>query len=182
MKSTNFSTFATQDTPGYFGGLFGDLPAAPKTEIVTRRLLVDNRDRAAEGSAFDFTVNFTEYEHVVSAELKMASIPKVANESYVVLDIDQLNDLTLNATNIVGLRSYAIAYFDSSLLSAGDVKPIKDFWAQKSVYAPPIRKLDKLSIKVLKPDGSAVDPATDTNAKTNVSLLLELGIIVTRRS
>lgn len=180
MKSSNFSSFASQDTKGYFGGLFGDLPEAPKTEIVTRRLLVDNRDKAS-GTAFDFTVNFTEYEHIVSAELKMAAIPKVHDEAYVVLDIDQLNDLTLNATNTVGLRSYAIAYFDSSSLSDGDVKPIKDFWGQKTTYTPPIRKLDKLSVRILKPDGTTVT-ASDTGSKTNVSLLLELGIIVTRRS
>lgn len=170
-----------QDQPGYFSGLLQSQqqqkPAS--LEVETRRLLVDNRDRVS-GNAYDFVVKFDEYEYVSSAELKMVCCPKVSAENYVVIDIAELNDLSLNATSSTGRHSYAVAHFDSSLLGAGNVKPIKDFWNSKTTFRPPKRKLDRFTIKVLKPNGNVVTTA-DTAGEANVSLMFELGVITTRR-
>ena len=170
---------ATDDTP-YFATRF--TPKQPEQQKYTRRLLVDSRDKNG-GSDFNFSCRFgnpfisaagvSEYERVKSVDIKMAAIPKVDGEAYVVLDIAELNDSTLDATNNAANRAFAVAFFDTSVLSPGAVKPSKDFYSQKVEFNPPLNKLDRLTVKILKQNGSVVT-AAETGNVVNVSLLFEI--------
>lgn len=164
------------DAIPYFAS--GYTPAvAPMFKPLKRRLLVDYRDRDS-GSAFDFVVKLgasgvEPYQHVSSVELKLLAIPKVSSESYAIIDIRELNDSLLDATNNAANRSFAVGFFDTSLLSAGDTKPIKDFYSQKVIFNPPLQTLDRLSIRVLKQDGNVVSISETANI-ADVSMLLEI--------
>lgn len=164
------------DAVPYFSTVY-DGRQNPKMPTVTRRLLVDYRDRES-GGPFNFVVQFgkngvTSYEHVKSVEMKMLAMPKVQNEMYAILDIEELNDSLLDGTNNASNRSFAVGFFDSSLLNPGDIKVSKDFYSQKVIFNPPLQKLDRLTIKVLKQDGSLVTTA-DTNNAVALSMLLEV--------
>lgn len=158
-----------------------DVPIKLKSH--TRRLLVDNRDRSS-GTAFDFQVLFgnayranssgvSEYINVSAVEMKLVAFPKVADEAYVILDIRELNDSNLDATNNAGTKSFVVAFFDTSTLADGDVKPIRDFYSQRVTFDPPLSKLDRLSVRCLKRDGTVV-ASGETGGKENVSMLLEV--------
>jgi len=146
---------------------------------------VDSRDKTS-GDDFDYVVRFgnafnnapgvSEFDNVTRVDIKMASIPKVEGESYVILDITELRDSTLDATNNACNRAFAVAYFDTSLLAPGDTKPIKDFYTQRIEFNPPLGKLDRLSIRILKHDGSVV-AASQTGNVTNTSMLFEIEML-----
>lgn len=147
----------------------------PPTFSTKRRLLVDYRDRD-RGGAFDFSVKFgnsgvTAYEHVRSVEMKMIALPKVQGETYAVIDIDELNDSLLDGTNNATNRSFCVSFFDTSMLNPGDIKVSKDFYAQKVIFNPPLQKLDRLTIKVLKQDGNVVTVGETGNVSSMVMLL-----------
>lgn len=142
-----------------------------------RRLLVDYRDRDS-GGPFDFSVKFgnngvTAYEHVKSVEMKMLALPKVQGETYAIVDIEELNDSLLDGTNNATNRSFCVGFFDSSLLAAGDIKVSKDFYSQKIIFNPPLQKLDRLTVKVLKQDGNVVS-LSETNNVSSMVMLLEI--------
>lgn len=144
---------------------------------VKRRLLVDYRDRES-GDPFNYMVRFgnngvTAYEHVRSVEMKMLAIPKISNEMYAVVDIEELNDSLLDGTNNATNRSFCVGFFDSTLLNAGDIKVSKDFYSQKVVFNPPLQKLDRLTIKVLKQDGNIVSTSETSNV-SDMTMLLEI--------
>ena len=168
------ASYQRTDNP-YFSSVYdGKQPNLP---ITTRRLLVDYRDREG-GAPFDFVVHFgkngvTSYEHVTSVEMKMLALPKINNEMYAIIDIKELNDSLLDGTNNAANRSFAVGFFDSSLLTAGDIKVSRDFYSQKVIFNPPLQKLDRLTVKVLKQDGSTVTTA-DTGGVASMSMLLEV--------
>lgn len=143
-----------------------------------KRLFIDSRDATRTTAAFDFGINFRDLglaaiENVVSAEIKVLAMPKVANESYAIIDIEELNDSNFDASNTPADMSFAVVHFDTSLLSAGDVKPIKDFYSQRTEFNPPLAKLDRLNIKVRRHDGSVISTA-NTGGITTFSMLLEI--------
>jgi hypothetical protein len=149
----------------------------------TRRLLVDSRDRES-GTDFSYQVVFgngyransvgvSEYLNVSSVEMKLLAFPKITNESYVVVDIRELNDSNLDATNNTATRAYAVGFFDTSQLAPGDVKPIRDFYSQKVVFDPPLNKLDKLNVRFLKRDGNVVTVG-ETGGVGNNAILFEV--------
>ena len=158
------------------------LPCGTKPRhTYTRRLLIDSRD-ASTYSPFDFVVNCNTdlsrgvYKNIESVELKMAAVPKVAGENYVALDVSQLRDSNLDATNQATHDAFAVVFFDSSLLSAGDYKPVDKMFAQKAIFSPPIGSLDKLHVRVLKRDGNVVSVSETANAET-VQLLLDVTMV-----
>lgn len=168
---------------------FSHLPnvgAAP-TGTVVKKLFIDNRDRydAANTSPFAFSiymgndpyrsVGTSGFENVQSVELKAIAFPKVANERYVVVRIDELKDTLLSASCQPAEHSFAVVYFDSDALGTGVVKPLKgiDFYQKQLVFKPPLAKLNSLNIRFLKHNGNVVTTA-DTAGVTHVSLLLEI--------
>lgn len=187
---SQFSTYTRLPTDKpYFSSDVTLLPS-PKgapAQTVTKRLFVDNRDRYGypAGSDFNFQVYFGNdpsrsvgiegWENVTSVELKAVAMPKVANERYVIMSVDELNDDMFEATSSVAHNAFAIVYFDSDNLATGAVKPLKgaDFYQKQMVFKPPLAKLNSLSIKFLKHDGSVVTTA-DTAGETQVSILFEI--------
>ena len=150
----------------------------PRPTISTaRRLLVDYRDRE-RGGPFDFVIRFgnngvTAYEHVKSVEMKMLALPKITDEMYAIIDIEELNDSLLDGSNNATNRSFAVGFFDSSVLNPGDIKVCKDFYSQKVIFNPPLQKLDRLSIKVMKQNGNVVTTA-ETGNVASMAMLLEI--------
>lgn len=171
------------------------LSASPSNanKTVVRRLFVDNRDRydSANASPFDFkmyfgndperSVGIAGYENVTSVELKAVTFPKIANERYVVMSVEELNDNMLDASSSSAHNCYAIIYFDSDTLATGAIKPLKgaDFYQKQLFFSPPLSKLNRLSIKFLKYDGNVVS-TSDTANVTQVSLLFEITSRVAR--
>ena len=163
----------------YFSVAFGADVPRPNVKTV-RRLFIDNRDRPAGSDPFNFTINLEQagvaaYDNVVNVELKGLSFPKVASEPYVILDIAELNDTVMDSTNDAANKAYAMVYFDNNQMTAGDVKPIKgaDFYMKQVQYVPPIRRLDRLSLRFLKHSGAVITTA-DTGNNSNVTLLFEV--------
>jgi hypothetical protein len=200
----NYSTRTSDEAP-YFSSLFGatdvtrdrakELPP-PRDTAVVRRLMIDARDRfdVANTSPFDFRIyldnafrsnstGVSSYENVTSVELKALAIPKVADEPYVIVNIDECNDSVLDSTSNTANRAYAVAYFDSDTMTTGTIKPIKgqDFYYKRAVLNPPLPRLDRMSIRFLKHDGTVVT-LSDTANSSHVSLLFEITSVGSRRA
>lgn len=158
------------------------LQTRPHMHRYTRRLLVDSRDATTTTAPFDFTVSVNNdlsrgtYKNIESVELKLAAIPKVADENYVALDIEQLRDSNLDGSNQATHDAFAVTFFDNSSLSAGDYKPIDKIFHQKAVFAPPIASLDKLHITVRKQDGNVVQ-TSETGNTEQVQLLMDVTMV-----
>src|SRR5210317_843455 len=142
-----------------------DVLLPPKRlEYVQRRLFIDSRD-ASVYAPFDFTVKLDDdvsrgrYKNVESIELKAVTIPKIANEDYCVIDIEEMEDSNIDSSVPTLNNGFAVAYFDNSTLAAGDVKVV-----------------DKMKVKIRKHDGSVVSPS-DTANSNNVTLLFELSML-----
>ena len=159
----------------YPGG--GSSPVGP---AVRHRVFVDARDRAdPDSSPFDFSISLTArglapFRNVKSVELKGIAFPKVANEPYVIMDVEQLAD-QMDATFDAGHRSYVVLYFDTDQIPVGSIKPIKayDFYQKDAAFNPALPTLDRLTIKFKKYDGSLITTA-DTAGATHVSFMLEV--------
>lgn len=153
------------------------LPMLMEADSSTRRLFLDSRD-ATTYSPFEFTFDIGQdiergrYRKVSSVELKAAAIPKVADEMYVVLDIAELRDSNIDSSCDALNDGFALAFFDNSTLNPGDVKLSDKIFSQRATFNPP-KSLDKLTVRVLKHDGSVVSP-TETGNIENVSMLLSL--------
>ena len=182
---SRFSSYARNesDVP-YFSYVPSHVTQPPKDYLVAKRLFIDNRDADATSiSPFDFKVylgstgssGLSGYENVISVELKGVSFPKIANERYVIISIDELNDNLLDSTSQAAHNSFAIVYFDSDALAPGTVKPFKgsDFYMKQLLFKPPLAQLSKFTIKFLKHDGTVVT-SSDTNGVTHASLLFEI--------
>lgn len=154
-----------------------------KASTYTRRLLIDSRD-ADPGvyQPFRFSIRLDRnmsrerYQNIRCVELKLASIPKVANEQYVVLDIQELRDSNLDASNQTSHESFAVVYFDNSNLTPGAYKPMDKFFSQKTYFSPPISSIDRITVTLRKPDGSIVD-VSETGGQHHVSFLLDVTMV-----
>lgn len=151
------------------------LPMLQEADNKTRRLFLDSRD-ASTYSAFEFTFNIGQdllrnrYTNVSSVELKAATIPKIDGEMYAILDIAELRDSNIDSSCQPLHDGFAVCYFDNSSLSPGDIKVSDKIFCQKAVFNPP-KTIDKLTVRILKHDGTV--PATsETGNVENVSLLL----------
>ncbi len=156
------------------------LPFARQPVAKTRRLFIDSRD-ASTYTPFDFIVKLDDdvsrgrYRNVSSVELKAATVPKVAGEDYVILDIDELRDSNIDASTPALNDGFALCYYDNSSLADGSVKVIDKIFNQKADFNPPIT-LDKLKVQIKKHDGTIVSPSETANSN-NVSLLFEITML-----
>lgn len=182
---SQFSVYnrAENETP-YFSYVPSN--TAPPPRLSVRRLFVDNRNRhiGSSKSEFDFqifmgnderSVGIGGYENVVSVELKAISFPKVVNERYVIMRIDELKDSQLDSTCQAALGAFAIVYFDSDTLATGLVKPLKgvDFYQKQILFKPALDKLFRLSVRFMTSDGQVVTPSMTNNEK-HISFMLEI--------
>jgi hypothetical protein len=167
----------------------------PPQDLLVTRVLFDSRDLS---SAYSGTFEGTFYlgnpndsmpdgqsviKNVVSIELKAISFPKVANERYVILDFDNINDKNLGATNSNSHNCFACVFFDSDLLPPGAQKPAKgtDFYQKTIRYRPALNKLDRINVSFKKQNGVTIT-ADDVGGTANVSysFLLEITSINNR--
>ena len=144
------------------------------------QLLIDNS--FATGSAFDFEINIpddtkTVFRSVYSVELLSASVPKVADDLFVILDIPELRTSSnCQSNNPFADDAFCCLFFDNSLLNPGDFKTIDKMYSQKSTLNPPRQLGHTLRVKIKRPDGTVVDPA-QTNGEERVVILLSIGVL-----
>lgn len=192
MQATAELGFATISAdggaPGYFSALY--TPAEqPNPQFVVHRLLVDSRDATAGAGTFAGTFDLEKsaqggFTNVVSAELKGAAVPKADGENYVIVNIPQLNDDQLAATNSSTHNSFAVLFYDTSSLSPGAVKPLRgaDFYTKVIRFRPAINRLDRLDINLQGWNGQTLAAANVGGvANVHYQLLLELVCLNNRR-
>ena len=158
-------------------------------EETKHMVLVDNRDRVdTSSSPFDFVVDFPSlglqpFKNVTSVALKGVGFPKVMNEDYVLIDIEELNGGTSFVTSATNLGSgiFGSMYFDSSALNPGDVRPKfgTEVYSDPIPFQPALSQLSKLRIKFRKQSGAIVTTA-DTAGVDRASLVL--GIVTRPRT
>ena len=173
----------------YFSQSFLPEGPPPAADYLVTRVIFDSRDIAAT-SPNSFAGTFflgnpndavadgqAMIRNVVSIELKALSFPKIANERYVILDFNNINDDNLGATSTTAHKTFAVSYFDSDLLPAGAQKPAKgtDFYQKTIRYRPALNKLDRINVNFKKYDGNTVT-ASDVGGTANVnySFVLEV--------
>lgn len=157
-------------------------------EAKTRhRIFIDNQDVTnIITSPFSFKVYISDpfrdtsigsfpLQRVESVELKSLAFPKVADEDYIIVDIEQLADDRMISTNPTANRAFAVMYFDSSDLAPGIIKPMRglDHWQKDLAFNPPLPVVNTLTIAFRKRNGSVV-AAADTSGVTRCSMMLEV--------
>jgi len=153
----------------------------PDLGHVSRRLFIDSRDATSRRGAFDFTIKLDEamgrnsFKNVTNVSLSAVAMPKCANEDYVVLDVVQFSDSNIDSSVPSLNDGFAVSFYDSSLLSPGDVKLSDKCFSQTVRFDPP-RNLDKLDVRVLKHDGTVVTEADTSNANS-MSMLFDITML-----
>jgi len=154
------------------------LPRLEEINETRWRLFIDSR-YAAENAPFDFVVDLwndlprNRFENVSRVDMVMATVPKVSAEDYVILDIQELRDSNVDSNVPTADQYFSVLYFDNSTLNAGDVKVIDKCFRQSQIFNPPIASLSKLSIRIVKGDGTLVS-TTETGGKKNVTLVFDI--------
>ena len=154
------------------------LPRLEEIDPRRWRLFIDSRF-ATENEPFDFVVDLwndlprNRFENVAKVDMVMATIPKVENEDYVVLDIAELRDSNVDSNVPAADQYFSILYFDNSTLAPGDVKVMDKCFKQSQMFNPPIASISKLSIRIVKGDGTLVTEA-ETGSKKNVTLVFDI--------
>lgn len=170
--------------PDVRGGSSGNMRVPVREAVVVHRVMVDARDRfdPTNSSPFNFTLDLVDkgigpFKSVQSVEVKGLAFPKIANEPYVVMCVEQFNsDSMLETTFDGGNRMYAVFYFDTDQMPVGAVKPIKaiDFYQKTMRFNPPIA-LNQLTVSFRKWDGTTVTTA-DTGGAAHVSFVMEVAV------
>lgn len=135
---------------------------------------VDSRNVSNKVNAFQYDIIMdTPFKNTHSIELKGLSFPKVNNEQYVIVDIDECKDRVESIDNSASHRSFAVCYFDK--LNTGEIRPMRgaDFDRKYYEFNPTMSKLGKLRISFKKYDGSIVSSA-DVNGVLDHTLLFEI--------
>ena len=192
MQATAELGFATigpdGGAPGYFSAVY--IPAEqPKPQFVVHRLLLDSRDATAGANTFAcfFDLDTTAqggFTNVISAELKGAALPKADGENYAVINIKQLNDDQLQATNSSTHNCFAVLFYDTSALTPGAVKPLRgaDFYSKVIRFRPALNRLDRLDVSLQGWSGQTLSAANVGGvANVQFQLLLELVCLNNRR-
>lgn len=160
----------------HFSNVYYPPPEGQNSTHVKNVFFVDSRDIQAKDkiSDFEYSIVFdTTFKNVHSIELKGISFPKIANENYVILDIDECKDRLGSIGGSAADRTFSIVYFDN--VSTGVIRPMRgaDFDQKKYKFNPVASKLGKIQIKFKKQDGSVVTQ-NDVNNVTNHTLLFEI--------
>lgn len=155
--------------------LYSNVYLPPRTRDVKMKhiFFVDSRD-IEKTHPFDYTIVIdTPFKNVHSIELKGISFPKIQNEHYVILDIDECKDRLVSIDGSASHRSFAIMYFDKS--DTGGVIPLRgtDFDRKLYVFKPELAKMGKLHIRFKTYSGKVVQPG-DVNGVVDHTLLFEL--------
>lgn len=143
---------------------------------IKRLLFIDSRDlknTSGYKSPFEFIVRLEDrtttqnnnvtvhegigiepYRHITKMELKSVGIPKMNNkESYVILDIPEVND-HIDSTDKGSHRSSAIINYDSNITDPGTVNPT--FENYEFAFTAPLQVLSQMNIRILKHGGNPI--------------------------
>lgn len=148
--------------------------AIDERQKTTHIFFVDSRDVQNKANDFQYDIVMdTPFKNVHSIELKGLSFPKVNNEQYVIVDIDECKDRVESVDNSASHRSFAVCYFDK--LNTGEVRPMRgaDFDRKYYEFKPTVSKLGKLRISFKKYDGNVVTTG-DVNGILDHTLLFEV--------
>jgi hypothetical protein len=157
---------------------FSNLYLPEQTQIQREKrkhiFFVDSRDVTTKNNDFDYTIIIdTPYKNVHSIELKGISFPKIEDENYVIIDIEECRD-RLNSIDGSGAhRSFAICYFDN--IATGIVQPMRgsDFDRKVYIFNPTLQKFGKIHVRFKKQNGAVVQPL-DVNNIIKHTLLFEI--------
>lgn len=137
-------------------------------QLVKQHLFVDARDyftAATVDTPLEFTVymsnqngqksiNVAPYEQVTEVELKGISFPKIRGEAYYILDIPEMAGRLHSSDSNGSHYCFAMVYYKGNQ-AVGDVEPMKgsDFDTKRHVFSPPLRSLNKITIRFKKHGG-----------------------------
>ena len=129
----------------------------PGRREVERFIHVDSRDfpeltNSSYNIIFGKDIPIQDYNNVVKLELKAFMSDKPDNEDYVLFKIKNVDGKVDTTTGVVD--ACTVCYFDPT--TVGVKKPIY-FGGTEFEFNPPIAKLSKLQIDVVKHDGSFCD-------------------------
>jgi hypothetical protein len=156
-----------------FSNVYIEKPHQHASDKIKHMFFVDSRD-IEKSDDFQYSIIISDpYKNVHSIELKGISFPKIADENYVILEIDECKDRLDSIDGSVVQRSFCVCYFD--LLNTGDIRPLRgsDFDRKLYVFNPVVSKLGKLNIRFRKHDGSIVS-SSDVNGIVKHTLLFEI--------
>jgi hypothetical protein len=170
----------------YFSQNFA--PNPPAVQMYKQQLFIDARDfqsEITENNKMEFTVKFSShyennslnlgaYSEITQVELLGLCFPKIANENYVIVDIPEFHGVMHSSDNTGSHDKFAIVYFDNAQMTTTKPMKGKDFAPKICKFNPPLKRLNKFTIRFLQYRGATIDP-NDLNLK-NVSLLLEFTI------
>lgn len=171
------------------GQYWGTQYIKPKDEkhIKTKRqtLFIDNRYRTS-GNNVDFTTvfniqtkssdnfsSFDVFKNVTSVELKGVH-GNFADNSYIVLDIDELNNRVVSNVPVVN-QSFCVLYCHNNFRGQQFIKGV-DFDRKIKHFNPPLSSLNSLHIKIKQADGTS---STDTfvNDPGVITIIFEIEMI-----
>lgn len=158
----------------HFSNLYIPEHLNPALEEKKHIFFVDSRDVPNKFGDFSYAIEIpTPYKNVKSIELKGMSFPKIADENYVILEIDECKDRVESVDGGSADRTFAVCYFDK--MATGEVRPTRgaDFDRKFYTFNPPLNRLGRIHVKFKKHGGSVV-AASDVNGVTNHTLLFEI--------
>ena len=137
-----------------------------------------DRDRSKYPNPFKYTIHMTgtsdnsnvtghRYKNVHSIELISAILPNVdeiKDEQYIILDIEELEDIGFDSSNQNLKGAYAKLVLDSHinqnflLLDADNSRPL-----QRIYYPAPKASVDRLTITLKKPNGDIINLGPDND-------------------
>lgn len=157
--------------------LYSNVYIPPPAQVVDKKtthiFFVDSRN-VIKTNDFQYDIIMdTPFKNVHSIELKGISFPKVRDEQYVIIDIEECKDRVESIDNSAAHRSFAVCYFDK--LNTGEVRPMRGADFDKKYYAfnPVLSRLGKLRVSFKKYDGSLVSSA-DVNGVVDHTMLFQI--------
>ena len=156
---------------------------APQLNLISNPswfLSIDSsdRDRAKYPNPFKYTIHMTgssdhenvtghRFKNVYSIELISAVLPNVdeiKDELYIILDIEELEDIGFDSSNQNLKGAYAKLVMQTHindnflLLDSDNSRPLKRIY-----YPAPKASIDRLTIKLMKPNGDIIDLGPDSD-------------------
>jgi len=145
--------------------------------ITEQLIFIDSR--FTTGNPYEYTIDFAtmsgSYRNVTKIELLALSFPKIADEHYVIMSMDQCDD-HVDSNNPQVHRKSCVVYFDNSTLSTGVIKTVYPIAGNGRVFmqSPPLAQLSKLKVSFTKgtPDNNVITLLGD--GLDNHSFLIQL--------
>lgn len=152
----------------------------PASKEVTTYVLVDNRNRDASESPFDFRVSFssasTPFQLITSIRLVQMQIAKMGGEHYFIISIDPIDGRVQCAGNGES-DAFAVAMYSNTDYLSLNVLCGDNITGETS-FDPPLARLNNLRIRLKKYNGEvlSLDDFTNDVGDTNDRVMLVFAI------